>query len=416
MRSMMWYEWKKIWGSRLTQMSVLGCTLFLLFCAWSNIRTISATDSQGHQIYGLSAKKILKQNEARKKLDQNTVEEIMQEYLDGAKQILEEAGEPMGTETISDAVSDKIIRTLYLPKGNLYALISATYREAGSNDKTITIYRENMGRDFYQARSGKNREYTEYLEKSGKITAQEAAWWNIRNDSVKEYSYGYRKGWEVLLDSLPWGILVMMIVCVGTAPVFAGEYQSKCDSLLLCMKYGRTRLAAAKTAAAWLYASVVYIGIMAVNSAVILLFLGTEGWDLPVQLYYPTVPVSFQVNMGQACALMFLLGYVFTLSIMSITLWMSSILKNAYGVIVAAFLLLIVPAFLQTGSGGYLLEHILSLMPSKIIDFSYIDYTAYSLGGKVLDCLTVDLVVNGAAAVVFSAAGYAAFGRHQVNK
>lgn len=416
MWSMIRYEWKKIWGSRLTQLSVLGCALFLLFCTWANIRGLHATDAQGNQVWGLPAKEILKQNQTRMVLDQATVEGVMQEYLDQAEQVLEEAGEPADSENISDTVSDKIWRTVYSPRGHLHMLILDTYEEEGSAGKTLTVYRENMGRDFYQARSKKSLEYTAYLEKNGKITAQEADYWNARNHQTGEYSYGYRKGWEVLLEDLPWGILIMMIVCVGTAPIFAGEYQTKCDSLFLCMKYGRSRLPAAKTAAAWLYASAVYVGITAIYSAVILLILGTEGWDLPVQIYYPTVPVSYNVTMGQACLLMFLLGYVFTLGLMSFTLWMSSLFKNPYGVIVAALLLLIVPAFLQSGSSGYLLEHILSLLPSKIINFSFINYTAYSVGGKVFSCLTADFIVNGAAAVVFSAAGYAVFRRHQVNK
>lgn len=408
MGGMIRYEWKKIWGSRLTQMSVLGCSLFLLFCTWANIRQVYAVDSQGTTYYGLSAKEILKQTEEKKVLDQETVEGIMQEYLDRAERIKEVSSEP-------ETASDTIWQTLYLPQGDLHALITSTYREE-ADDKTEVVYQKNKGRDFYQACLEKNKKYTAHLERRGIITAEEAGYWNARNGGTEEYIFGYRKGWEHVLENTAWGILIMMIVCVGIAPVFAGEYQTKCDSLLLCMKYGKSRLAAAKVVTAWLYASAVYAGITMLNSAVILAFLGTEGWELPVQLYYPTVPVSYNVTIGQACLLMFLLGYVLTLGIMSVTLWMSSIFKNAYGVIVAAFLLLIVPAFLQFGSLGYLLEHILSVLPSKIMDFSFIDYTAYSLGGKVFSCLSVDFIVNGAAAVVFSMAGYWMFRKHQVNR
>ena len=208
----------------------------------------------------------------------------------------------------------------------------------------------------------------------------------------------------------------MMITCVGIAPVFAGEYQSKCDSLFLCMKYGRSRLPAAKIAAVWLFASVVYFGLTILNSVWILLSAGAEGWDTSVQFLYPTVPVSYPVTVGQACLLMLLLGYVLTLGIMAMTLWMSSIFKNAYGVIVVALLLLIVPSFLQAGFGGYLLQHILALLPSNIMSFDFTNYTAYAVGGKMISCLSMDLIVNGAAAVIFSAAGYGMFRKHQVNK
>lgn len=78
MGGMIRYEWKKIWSSRLTQLSVLGCTLFLLFCTWAELRQISAWDSQGNQHSGTAAKEILKQTQLRQELDQESVEGIME--------------------------------------------------------------------------------------------------------------------------------------------------------------------------------------------------------------------------------------------------------------------------------------------------------------------------------------------------
>ena len=47
MTRMIRYEWKKIWNSRLTQISVIGCSLFLIFCVYSSITQIEATDPDG---------------------------------------------------------------------------------------------------------------------------------------------------------------------------------------------------------------------------------------------------------------------------------------------------------------------------------------------------------------------------------
>lgn len=409
MGGMIRYEWKKIWSSRLTQLSVLGCTLLLLFNTWAELRQIYAWDSQGNQHSGTAAKEILKQTRSRQELNQETVEGIMEEYLEKAEEIAEAEENP-------EVASDEIWRTVWLQQGELYALIADTCRESGSDLPAENVFRQNMGRDFYQARMEKVREYTALLRSKGIISVKEAGYWNDRNTPVSEYVYGYCKGWEHVLQSMTWIILVMMIICVGIAPVFAGEYQSKCDSLFLCMKYGRSRLPAAKIAAVWLFTSVVYFGLMIVNSAWILLSAGTEGWDTSVQFLDPATPVSYPVTVGQACLLVLLLGYVLTLGIMAVTLWMSSIFKNAYGVIVVAFLLLIVPSFLQMGFGGYLLQHILALLPSNIMSFDFKDYTAYAVGGKMISCLSMDLIVNGAAAMIFSAAGYGMFRKHQVNQ
>lgn len=408
MGRMIWYEWKKIWGSRLTQLSVLGCSLFLLCCAWAGNRQTFAVDREGNMQYGLSAKEILREQQAGRVLDQQTVERTMQEYLDGAERIRKGSSDP-------ETASDTILQTLYFPQKDLHDLLTGVYREDAEDDREL-VYQKHIGGDFYKACSAQYKKYTARLERLGIITAEEARYWNERNESIEEYTYGYREGWEHVLYNMGWGILIMMIVCVGTAPVFAGEYQTKCDSLLLCMKYGKSRLAAAKVVAAWLYAGSVYVGITILSTAATLVFLGTEGWGVAVQLYDPTVPASYNVTVGQACLLLFLLGFVLTMGIMSATLWMSSVFKNAYGVIVAAFLLLIIPAFLQLGSLGYVPEHILSLLPSKIMDFSFMDYTAYTVGGKVFSGLSAALAVNGAAALLFSLAGLWRFRKHQVNR
>ena len=140
----------------------------------------------------------------------------------------------------------------------------------------------------------------------------------------------------------------MMVACIGIAPVFAGEYQTKCDSLLLCMRYGKSRLIAAKLLASWLYVSTVYWGIALVYCAIYLLLLGTGGWDLPIQIS-STNAVSYNLNMAQASGLVLLLGWLYTLGMTGITLFLSSLLKNAYSVIIAAFLLLY---FVPGVSGG----------------------------------------------------------------
>lgn len=198
MTGMIKYEWKKIWGSRLTQLSIIGCSLFLLFCVYSSITQIMATDKNGEVFYGMSAVDVMK--------------------------------------------------------------------------------------DTHQ-------------EKYNRLTAAEADYWKEKVKDSVEYKSGYFKGWSMILDAMTWPVLIMMIICVGIAPIFAGEYQSKCDSLILCMKYGKSRLITAKVIAVWLYTTCVYWGI---------------------------------------------------------TLLMSARLKNAYGVIIIAFLFLIVPTFLSPDAGGYI--------------------------------------------------------------
>ena len=173
------------------------------------------------------------------------------------------------------------------------------------------------------------------------------------------------------------------------------------------MKYGKSKLISAKIITVWLFTTCVYWGITLIYSAVYLGLLGSDGADLPIQLKYPAV---------SAVIYALVLAYFFTLGIVGITLLMSALLKNTYGVIIIAFLLIIIPTFLSPDTGGYTWSRILSLFPSKIADFSFQSYTAYSIGNVVIRWPDMAMIVNGAGAVIFSAISYWIFRKHQVNK
>ena len=125
MKRMIWYEWKRIWQSRLTQFAVIGCILFLLFCTWSNIRQIQTTDSEGTQVTGMAAVKALTET-ARITLDQETVTAIMQEYLDYTEN-------PATSSDDSKLVylSEEMYRTWYLPRMELMNQIISVYFHKG---------------------------------------------------------------------------------------------------------------------------------------------------------------------------------------------------------------------------------------------------------------------------------------------
>ena len=97
-----------------------GMYVVLLFCTWAELRQISAWDSQGNQHSGTAAKEILKQTQLRQELDQESVEGIMEEYLEKAEEIAEAEENP------EDAL-DKFWRTVWLSQGELYGLIKDTY-------------------------------------------------------------------------------------------------------------------------------------------------------------------------------------------------------------------------------------------------------------------------------------------------
>lgn len=411
MSGMIKYEWKKIWNSRLTQLSVIGCVLFLAFCVWSSIIQISAINEKGENFSGMSAVEEMKNTQHKVELTQEKVDEIVRQYLKYVSDLSTNS-----ESEIYQYLSKEVYRTFYFPNKDLLSLITNVYREPGNASSMKEVLEKNVGTDFKTAQIKRDNTYIELKKPQGQLTSSETNHWKKKTENLQEYQYGYHKGWSMILDTLTWALLIMMIVCIGIAPIFAGEYQSKCDSLILCMKYGKSKLIFAKIVSGWLYATCVYWGITLVYSSIYILFLGTKGADLPIQLKYPALSVGYNLTMGEAVGIVLLLGYFFTIGIMGITFFISALLKNTYSVIIVAFLLIIVPTFLTLDTGGYAWRHILSLVPSKIADFSFQSYTAYSIGNIVLSWPLMAILINAIAAMLFSVFEYIIFRKHQVNK
>lgn len=411
MGGMIKYEWKKIWKNRLTQMSVIGCSLFLILNVYMSIIQITRTDENGQTISGMRAVERMKKIQQRQELTQDRVDEIVNQYLTYTH-------DP-NTSSNNEAyyyLSEEQYKKFYLPNRDLLMLIGNIYSEPGSGESTRDVLERNVGKDFQQARLERDLKMIHLREEWGQLTSIEADYWEKEAEKIPEYQYGYHKGWEMILDTLSWSIMIMMIICIGIAPIFSGEYQSKCDSLFLCMKYGKSKLITAKIITVWLFTTCVWLGITLSYSVVYLRLLGIAGVDLPIQLVYPSQSVGYHLTMGEAVIYALILSYFLTLEISGITILISAILNNTYGVIVIMSLFIILPFFLSVNTGWYTWNHIVSLLPSKIVDFGFHSYTAYSIGNVVIRWPDMAMLINGAGAVLFSAAGYWIFKNHQVNK
>ena len=333
MKRMIWYEWKRIWGSRLTQFAVLGCALFLAFSVFSNIRLISETDADGQKVTGLEAVQVQKENRKEVTLDQETVDAVVDEYLAYTE-------DPATASDDRDLayLSEEMYVKWYLPNLPVLHLIDGAYRAYPEqrNDPMRDVFLQSRGKDFSEARKERVWENLENAVSLGEITEEEADWWDTKDDAVGEMSYVYNRAWWEIINSASLTILVMLVVCIGTAPVFAGEYQSKCDSLLLSMRYGKSRLILAKLTSSFLFTTVVYWGCMGLFTGIYLAVLGTDGWNLPVQALGENVSISYDLTSIQACGLVLAMGYVLTLGLAGVVLLLSSLMKNPYGVVITS--------------------------------------------------------------------------------
>lgn len=410
MKRLVRYEWKKIWGSRLNQLTVLGCCLFLLFCVYSVIVQTYAVDEKGNSVSGMEAVKTLKELPTVQ-VTQENVEQFMQKYLDCT-----EDPQTNSRKEETDFLNEELYGTLYRRNRDFFSLLMANYQGSSRELNMKEVFQRNMGKDFYKSRSEQLAIELDGFVKTGMIKGNQKDYWLEKDAEVKDLKLGNFQFWKSMINSAGWIILIMPLICVGIAPLFAGEYQTGADSLLLTMRYGKNRLVRAKILSAVLYATAVYWGIVLAYAGIYLMIFGPQGGNLPIQAYDTANPISYSLTMWQAVLLVVLLGYGAVLCMTAVTLLLSAVFKNSYGVIITDFLLVLIPSFLYESSGGYLWKHVLALLPSKITEFRFTDYLAYNVPGRVIGLPAMLFVVDVLCIAGFILASGYAFKRHQVNK
>ena len=198
------------------------------------------------------------------------------------------------------------------------------------------------------------------------------------------------------------GFLVLLFCVVIAAPVFSADYQSGADDILRCMKHGRRRLGAAKVAVilcvsgvTCLICSVVYI--LTANS----LF----GWDCTqssIQMIYSIVTLA-DLNMGQLQWSFAFASLLSVLASVSLTLFLSSILRSTAASLSAAVAFCILPVIVYMTIPGAASTWICSLLPASgvsiqasvlyaITDFKFLNlagipvWTPYAMvGANILE-------------------------------
>lgn len=177
------------------------------------------------------------------------------------------------------------------PRENLLGLIARNYAapnvSVGYN--ALTDLDVSDGTDFYQARHDKIEAILS--SPSNGLSEAEKDYWRNMNSGVEEpFQYGYFRGWEIIISSFELLMFAILAICIVIAPVFAGEYQTGTDAVILSGKYGKTKLTSAKIVAALIFGVLAFTLHILVTFGIPLVAFGTDGWNLPLQINGTTVP------------------------------------------------------------------------------------------------------------------------------
>ena len=232
-------------------------------------------------------------------------------------------------------------------------------QEAGSYQVGISYFEPEKFTDFYGRRQLVLEKYLENNNQTGK---EKEYLLQIDEKVIRPFYYGWIRGWQTLLsitiDTSAESMALFLAIVLST--LFAGEWHDNTSPLVLTTKNGWEKIAVAKIITGLAFTVELFAIIAICDIASQLFFMGTTGWDMPVQLIKLTAIAPMNMLQAEIYEWAFtLLGMV---GFAGIVMLISSAVKSN----VLALLLSLAVVYVPTLIDPYLpcgLQKALSLIP-----------------------------------------------------
>ena len=232
-------------------------------------------------------------------------------------------------------------------------------QEAGSYQVGISYFEPEKLTDFYGRRQMILEKYLENNNQTGK---EKEYLLQIDEKVIRPFYYGWIRGWQTLLsitiDTSAESMALFLAIVLST--LFAGEWHDNTSPLVLTTKNGWEKIAVAKIITGLAFTVELFAIIAICDIASQLFFMGTTGWDMPVQLIKLTAIAPMNMLQAEIYEWAFtLLGMV---GFAGIVMLISSAVKSN----VLALLLSLAVVYVPTLIDPYLpcgLQKALSLIP-----------------------------------------------------
>lgn len=268
-------EHKKLWRKTSTKISVFLCFLYLVvfgsilsFQWFSFGSSDDYTSAFGNNFDGYDM--IRKSQEYSLMFGGELTDQSLQKMV-GDYQDIGAAGVDRELEKTDVHIINSWLGTLYpelLDTGSYKTMMNYVELE-----KLTGFYerRQNIIEDFLE-NNGQNGDEKEYLLQI--------------NAKVKEpFRYEWTEGWSNLLGSIvpDMGVVMALFLAIVLSSLFAGEWYNNTSSLLLTTKNGWKKIAFAKIGVGLSFTAEFFAILTAGNLVSQIFFLGTAGWDMPIQ-------------------------------------------------------------------------------------------------------------------------------------
>jgi ABC-type transport system involved in multi-copper enzyme maturation permease subunit len=318
--------------------------------------------------------------------------EISESTYDGMKKDREYIRSMSGREIGSDIISETIeayskipptdgkytdteeYQQYARPYSEIYYMIRKAYNI--KDRKEIELLSEEKVNNFYSIRQNM---VERSIEETRMSNAEKAASVNLSRQVKTPFIYSYTGGYTRFFSQMfVTAILICFICSICIAPLFAGEYTDKMDSLILSSKYGKNKVIYAKLFTGISFSILLSIVLTVVSYVTTMAFFGWEGGNSPIQFFLPLSIHPF--TMGQVALLYFVLILFGNILSVTLTMLLSAKLKSPFMVIVIMTVITILPMFMNLSEDILWIYHLFNLIPVKMFSI-----------GNILDVFFINL-------------------------
>lgn len=232
----------------------------------------------------------------------------------------------------------------------------------------------------------------------------------IKTPFTFSYTGGYTR---FLVMILPFGLIAAFVTAICVAPLFAGEYSSGTDQLILASKHGKNKLISAKLFAGFSLAAAICLTLIAVGYYCSAFLFGFDGGDAPFQLYRAMSP--YPLTIGKMVWIISICVLFACLMTAAITMLLSAKFKSPFGVIILVVLLLIAPMFIRISETNIILYNLLNLFPTNMMAFWTVTGSVqYELFGLTISPYVFMPVFGAGISILLTPFAYRSFKDHQI--
>lgn len=413
MKQLIRFECKKLLNRTFSIVTIITLLFGIMALSFWIIAENYTDNVDGSEISGLEA---IKANKALQAIGAGELNKEM--LLEAFHQYQAVTNNPSNYAEDTKDLKNEVYLSKISPYEDILSLLRRNYSPvSGYNYYILSSVSEDMIDQFYEVRHNKINELVNMDYSSGNYTQAEKNFILNKDLEIKTpFFYDYAKGWSDILE-LAFSTVFLLIglsVCVIVAPIFAYEYQTGADAIVLSTRFGRKQIIRAKMIAGFLVSSGIYLFATSFFIIITITAYGIQGWNASFQILSFTSFYNLTMLQVFLCGL--LLNYLVVMAIMSTTMMLSSICKSSFSTVIISTLWVFVPLFVPSSKSSRAFNYFLDLLPAKAVDtykvFSL--YDVFSFGEIVLSLPVVILLSSICLVFITLPMAWQGFKKHQV--